>query len=34
MMEVLYKMGRLGEKKSGVSSEFTKEELAKAAAKM
>lgn len=31
---MLFKMGRLGEKVPGVSSEITKEESAKAAAKM
>lgn len=34
IMEMLFKMGRLGEKISGARPEITKEELAKAAAKM
>jgi hypothetical protein len=33
-MEMLFKMGRLGEKVPVVSAEIAKEELAKAAAKM
>lgn len=33
-MECLYGMGRMGEKVPGASSKITREELAKAAAKM